>query len=724
MKQFYLKFYTLLLCLVIGGGNLWAEDAPVNAVLWADNFGNTEGDGQTTFSKIETFVGDYKYGGRTGYSSNATSVTYTGDNNVRLSQASGTNVTDTHLWFVKQGKGEFTTSAINLYGAKKVNFSFSRSKGLTIVKYSFNGTIWNTLWEESSTAAQENKNADIVTENHEVVYLKIIEGNNSNNLRVDNLSLKVVTASGNNTQPTEKKDLSPFSKDSYTLAAGAEGNISDLVSIPSDYDGVITYISNDEDVIIIDSDGSYLVGDAGTATISATASETSTYKAVSQEVTIKVVANYTITWNVNGETTTTQVQEGSQIDFADPNNTTIEGKQFVGWVSEEITGITDVAPSFITSATASKDIIYYAVYANSIGGEEYLTKITDAKDIKNGVYAIISFDEDFYLPNASSTSGAPIVGSVISENGKIRIKDDMKWKLSINNDGITFESFANTSLKLWGSDTNEGIRVTVTSTKTKATNIWSVKSTNDYGLVLYASSIGRYLSTYLANDWRNYTSTSATNRAANLYKVSGGVSCSNYCTTVPKQQTLSLVAELGSNYYATFSSDKAVEFENEVVYTVSASGTALTMKPVASKQVPANTGVLIKSENNAENYFEIDSADELNGNMLKAASTPMEGSYSFYKLAYGNYSEKTGLGFYYGEEDGEAFKCKVGTAYLAVPTGSNVKSFVFADDATSVKSVAVPTVDANAPVYNMAGQRVSANTKGIVFQNGKKYFNK
>lgn len=32
--------------------------------------------------------------------------------------------------------------------------------------------------------------------------------------------------------------------------------------------------------------------------------------------------------------------------------------------------------------------------------------------------------------------------------------------------------------------------------------------------------------------------------------------------------------------------------------------------------------------------------------------------------------------------------------------------------------------DPNAPVYNLAGQRVSKNTKGVLIQNGKKFINK
>lgn len=191
------------------------------------------------------------------------------------------------------------------------------------------------------------------------------------------------------------------------------------------------------------------------------------------------------------------------------------------------------------------------------------------------------------------------------------------------------------------------------------------------------------------------------------------------------ESTLNLIAKSeAGTYYATFSSDKPVEFKNAVVYTVEAEGENLTLTSVADNKVPANTGVLIKTENATETYSVAASADALSNNMLKAASVKMEEGYSFYKLAYDNYSTSTGLGFYYGEENGAAFTCKAGTAYLAVPASSPVKSFVFDEDATAIKSVTISGIDASAPVYNTAGQRVSANTKGIVIQNGKKYFNK
>ena len=44
--------------------------------------------------------------------------------------------------------------------------------------------------------------------------------------------------------------------------------------------------------------------------------------------------------------------------------------------------------------------------------------------------------------------------------------------------------------------------------------------------------------------------------------------------------------------------------------------------------------------------------------------------------------------------------------------------------ATGINNVTTSTIDVNAPVYNISGQQVSKNYKGIVIQNGKKFINK
>lgn len=46
------------------------------------------------------------------------------------------------------------------------------------------------------------------------------------------------------------------------------------------------------------------------------------------------------------------------------------------------------------------------------------------------------------------------------------------------------------------------------------------------------------------------------------------------------------------------------------------------------------------------------------------------------------------------------------------------------DSATGIKGVVSETADANAPAYNLAGQRAGKDYKGVVIVNGKKVLRK
>ena len=67
-----------------------------------------------------------------------------------------------------------------------------------------------------------------------------------------------------------------------------------------------------------------------------------------------------------------------------------------------------------------------------------------------------------------------------------------------------------------------------------------------------------------------------------------------------------------------------------------------------------------------------------------------------------------------------------GTANVDVKAvGGAVPASVEADfDATGITSITKNEENVNAPVYNLAGQRVSAETKGLLIKNGKKFMNK
>ena len=201
----------------------------------------------------------------------------------------------------------------------------------------------------------------------------------------------------------------------------------------------------------------------------------------------------------------------------------------------------------------------------------------------------------------------------------------------------------------------------------------------------------------------------------------GGKSFSiNY--SLANETSLTLVAKSNDTYYATFSSACACAFVGAEVFTVNVEGENIVLNEVASKQVPANTGVLVKSTANAVTVTRLESAPAIEGtNLLKPASEQMPEGFKFYKLAYDNFTEKTGLGFYWGAAEGGAFTVKPGLAYLAVPQAqaANVKGFSFDGTQTGINGVEATT--AKGAIYNLNGQRVEKAQRGIYIQNGKKF---
>lgn len=182
---------------------------------------------------------------------------------------------------------------------------------------------------------------------------------------------------------------------------------------------------------------------------------------------------------------------------------------------------------------------------------------------------------------------------------------------------------------------------------------------------------------------------------------------------------ITLAAQDGEDYYATFSNKNTVEFVDATVYTVNVIGTALELNEVTSKQVPANTGVLVKSSTNTVSVKTIETASDITSeNLLKPASEEMSGSYTFYKLAYNDYTNQTGLGFYWGAESGAAFNVKAGTAYLAVPNAVSVKGFLLDGTPTAIEGVEAEST--TGVIYNLSGQRVQKAQHGLYIVNGKK----
>ena len=215
-----------------------------------------------------------------------------------------------------------------------------------------------------------------------------------------------------------------------------------------------------------------------------------------------------------------------------------------------------------------------------------------------------------------------------------------------------------------------------------------------------------------------------------------------------KQTPVTFRAEDNGDYYATFSNDKVtfVTSDNSEAYKIVVSdGNIVKTKfdavaadingeTVNGFYIPANTGVLLYSIAETADYYTVENktVDAISSadNMLEPA--PKDGGvfafnagHKYYKLAYGDWTNKTQLGFYWGAEDGGAFYVKAGTAYLAVPaTETTAKGFTLNGEATGIDGVNANVENAKA-IYNLNGQRVASMAKpGLYIVNGKKVVRK
>ena len=79
------------------------------------------------------------------------------------------------------------------------------------------------------------------------------------------------------------------------------------------------------------------------------------------------------------------------------------------------------------------------------------------------------------------------------------------------------------------------------------------------------------------------------------------------------------------------------------------------------------------------------------------------------------------------DEEGAAFTNKAHEAYLALPKemfepGNTKSAYLFnGETVTAIKNANSSADSAVAPMFNLAGQRVNKNAKGILIKNGKKF---
>ena len=438
------------------------------------------------------------------------------------------------------------------------------------------------------------------------------------------------------------------------------------------------------------------------------------------------VPAHTVTWSVNGHVTTEKVSEGTAIAFVGPASDIPEGKTFVGWYTGPYEHPTE-APAYVRSATmGTSDVTYYAVFATKEStGETQETKVQTLQ-YDTWTYRGSTQDKDSYrLFHADSyVESEPFdlsrLSKVIVYGGTFNGKDNNKLTIGDGTD-------------IWKEVTVSGNDETKAHTYTGGTPLAGI------GTLRVTSCSGKASS-----------GTGIRISRIEIY-VQSSATYSGFTTSVQAPSytagTLDFVAHNAEGYWATFSSGQVTFFPRGVTpYAVTVEGSRMVLRggddvfgretsvSIAGSEesghyVPANAGVLLNSSDRSAAYYTVTGRSvapiEASENHLRPGTggeTTGEGC-RFYRLAYNNYAEQSGLGFYFGEgcSSGEAFVCKQGSAYLAVPEEVSVKHFTFGEEDEDGMEAPFRSEDREAGIFNLAGQRLRSPRRGVNVVNGKKY---
>lgn len=292
---------------------------------------------------------------------------------------------------------------------------------------------------------------------------------------------------------------------------------------------------------------------------------------------------------------------------------------------------------------------------------------------------------------------------------------------------------------------------TLTFTPTESVTITGIE---------FTTTSNAYATVFETSDWTNANAIAdAENKIAYVTPIDGTATISAtigattgvtnirvYYTGTLTPQTITLKAKTDDGYYATFSSDKVTFFPED--YMVSAVGVEnnglykfsneeafdedivkINGEDVIGYYVPANTGVLLYSTDENviyQNVTGVTPSDDVKAvNMLVPTTADgifkaeADGNY-YYKLAYGDNTNKTKLGFWFGAVDGSGnFNVKAGGAVLRVPQIAGVKGFSLSGgDETAIENLM--SNNKQKTIYNLQGVKLQKLQKGVNIVNGRK----
>lgn len=142
--------------------------------------------------------------------------------------------------------------------------------------------------------------------------------------------------------------------------------------------------------------------------------------------------------------------------------------------------------------------------------------------------------------------------------------------------------------------------------------------------------------------------------------------------------------------------------------------------------LPKGTAVVLEAKEGKYIFEETSKTGETDPHNALCGSdstTITSGGEVYYVFGKGS----NGVGFYWKKANGEAFTTEAHKAYLVYTPSktTNAKSFLGFDVALEIQGpTVIEKTTFDGPIYNLAGQRVDKDYKGIIIVNGKKYLNR
>lgn len=405
----------------------------------------------------------------------------------------------------------------------------------------------------------------------------------------------------------------------------------------------------------------------------------------------------------------------------------VDDNEFFGWCKSESTD--NPVKLGDAETMGEEDIRLYAVYCKVTGEPEVWTLVTDASTLNASDQLVIACSAKSTTAGNISNEVMASIGSTFATEGKTITSlgtgtqiltlggNSGAWTLA-NSDGELLGATAAKKLTWDGGATTWSISISSNGATATIQN-----GTSSNGRFLYNANSGQERFTTYMSD------ASASMLLPQLYVKKGGTTTTYTLGKSDRTYPVEISKVGYATAYIPFNAIISNEANDVKAYYVTVLGNNAQLNEIEGT-IPANTGVVLKGSAGTVTFTE--SAGNLanvEGNLLigttNAAGETFNNSeytyYTYYILSTDEYGKN--VGFYWDpySNDGDAANCAQYKAVLAV-SGSTAPSFFTFDDATAIN--AISNVKTRSVRYNLNGQAVGEDYKGIVIVNGKKMFNK